>query len=705
VTDPRPERHGAWRRPIAVVGVLLLLYAIFAVWVVPALIRSAYAGESFAFLNRIIRGQASHPVDFYLDQWRSRAGYLAVLPLLLGIAILGWRSAAGATRRWAGSRPALRDGDTLFAVALLGVLSSLAEVCSRLIGYWVLHRPSGDFTTNEVFWMAPLAAVTTLLLVALPVLAVRRVFRMGAWVNHALLFVLVALCVFGFGRVARAGIHPAAQLILALGVARLATRPFETNPAFANATRRAAIAACAGVLLWAAFQPIRSARYASIAPWDSDRPAPAGSPNVLVLVWDTVRAASLSLYGHNRETSPNLDSLAARSAVFDNAISTAPWTLPSHASLLTGQSPQGHGADRESPLARSVPTLAEVLGARGYQTAGFAANTFWLGRAFGLERGFHWYEDRPHLGLGAILTTWSGSDWLYDQWSRTQPQSDSPLRLSARDMREAFERWLEGREEAPFFAFINLFDAHEPYLPPDGFGFRFATGIPLATYSAWTARPYPPDSLQQLRDAYDSSIYYLDHQFGQLLQMMEQRGLLENTIIVVTSDHGETLGEHRADLLGHDNNMYDDVLRIPLVIHVPSGLGAGKRFAAPASLADVPATIMALVDSGMARPFPGVPLLTAEADSMPGRVLAAYATPADWHENIDAFPISRGPMHSLHRGQWHYVVDGHQQESLFDLAHDPWELTDLADSVNAAGQLAAFRALRITDSASAVRRP
>ena len=229
---------------------------------------------------------------------------------------------------------------------------------------------------------------------------------------------------------------------------------------------------------------------------EAGRPLPpAGSPNVLLIVMDTVRADHLSLYGYHRATTPKLEQLAKRGIRFDKVRATAPWTLPSHASLFTGRWPHELGVEWMTPLRAGFPTLAEYLGSHGYATAGFAANTLFCSYDTGLDRGFTHYEDYE---LGPLAP--SGRPWWSTSPSRPlfatgrvprprlrrgpvapparRPCWDSILardRISAQAINRKFLDWLSRRREPgrPFFAFLNYFDAHSPYVPPTVAAHRF----------------------------------------------------------------------------------------------------------------------------------------------------------------------------------------------------------------------------------------
>jgi hypothetical protein len=363
--------------------------------------------------------------------------------------------------------PRLRDRDVVLVAVAVGLVAGLAEAIQSVLRYAVGRRAAGAIVWGEVYWMAPLAACTVFLILALTLLALRRLTRRDLVAGLApLLF--VAIAIYGFGRSLALGIDPRALLILAAGLAAAVTKGMARwTSGILRWTRRLTAIGVAGLVMWAVWVP--QARSLDRRQAAQGLPAPTvQGPNILLIVWDTVRAASLSLYGYERETTPNLERLGQDAVVFERAVATSSWTLPSHASLFTARYPHEHGADRETPLDDRFPTLAEVLSERGYETGGFVANLHWLGTAFGLNRGFHRWEDE----------WWSpSSDQVLGSWwitRRVQARlrahiggGRAAIRVPADRVQGAFLDWVDRREDdRPFFAFLNLFDAHEPYDPP-----------------------------------------------------------------------------------------------------------------------------------------------------------------------------------------------------------------------------------------------
>jgi arylsulfatase A-like enzyme len=319
----------------------------------------------------------------------------------------------------------------------------------------------------------------------------------------------------------------------------------------------------------------------------------------VLIILDTVRAASLSLYGYGRPTTPHLDRLQGEATVFDRAFSVAPWTLPSHGSMFTGRYAGELSTDWRRSLDRADPTLAEVLRDRGYSTVGVVGNLRYTAHETGLGRGFLRYEDH-HTSFGQLLrSAWLGQTEMIVQALRARdtkaalsalasanlwvdPNRDADPRR-ARSVTDTFLAWHAGHSAGrPFFAFLNYFDAHTPIVLPPEYEGKFG---------------------EQPVDLYDGAIAYLDAEIGRLLASLAARGALDNTIVVITSDHGELLGEH--GLVGHAHNLYARTLHVPLLMRWPSGVPAGKRIAEPVTLRDLAATITTLAGGVPAGTFPG----------------------------------------------------------------------------------------------------
>ncbi|MGP0068546.1 MAG: sulfatase-like hydrolase/transferase [Isosphaeraceae bacterium] len=259
------------------------------------------------------------------------------------------------------------------------------------------------------------------------------------------------------------------------------------------------------------------------------------APNILLIVLDTVRADHLRVYGYDRDTTPNLARLASRGVRFDRAHSAASWTLPSHATMLTGRWPHELSVGRLGWLDATYPTLAEFLRDRGYSTGGFVANQFFCGHESGLSRGFDTYRDFPVTpaevfrasSLGWFLAQRTGR--LRDEL-RFLTGAGSPSialdfsRKDAATINREFLEWLSRWGGAPFFAFLNYFDAHDPYLTPEGGVRPFETGsrsradlMMLRDWQKLDKKALNPSQIALARDAYDDCIVSLDRELGRLI--------------------------------------------------------------------------------------------------------------------------------------------------------------------------------------------
>jgi arylsulfatase A-like enzyme len=450
-------------------------------------------------------------------------------------------------------------------------------------------------------------------------------------------------------------------------------------------------------------------------------PAPADAQNVLLIVWDTVRAANTSLHGYRRATTPNLERLARRGVKFDLAFATSSWTLPSHASLFTGRWPHELGVDWKAPMRADVPTLAGYLAAHGYDTAGFVANLDYCSRETGLARGFAHYEDFPlsvsdtfthyiALGRRVAATSWASDlDALVEKqtgrWQDLIPRSKEHAK-SADAINGSFLAWL-GRRPAdgrPFFAFLNYNEAHSPYEVPDpsvpGFGLRPASSSQRQTLQGFTGIDKKTLSVEDVRmaiDVYDDCLSYLDRRLGSLLDELSRRGILENTLLIVTSDHGEHLGDHR--LFFHGCSLYRQLVQVPLLIVGKEGIPAGRTVAEPVSLSDVPATVIDLLGLGPHHPFAGnsVARCWQPRDPGSGRVVARplllETTKPVLLTNDGREPAAKGPMKSVVAAGMHYIRTGDGTEELFDLNADAEEKADLANQAEVLPVLLQFRNL------------
>jgi arylsulfatase A-like enzyme len=384
--------------------------------------------------------------------------------------------------------------------------------------------------------------------------------------------------------------------------------------------------------------------------------------------------------------------------------------------MFTGRWPHEQTTNWESALDSRDVTLAEFLRGRGYMTAGFAANGQYCGHEFGLDRGFAHYEDYVATPQETLLSSSLGRMLaLNDPIRRALNRYDTIARLDATAVNRRFLDWLSHVDERPFFAFLNYFDAHETYLPPPQFAMKFGPGEPRSNQQVtqelrrslrndWHKRP--PEEIQAEVDVYDGAISYIDDELGRLLDGLRSRGLLDNTIVIVTSDHGEQFGEH--GLFLHSNSLYHPLLHVPLLISYPGRVPSGQRVDGRASLRDIPATIVELIGAAGDQVFPGASLSrywsapNAHAGDAGGATVLSEVKHSYWAEKWQ--PASRGDMHSLMNDRHHYIRNGDGREELYAIRTDPTEEHDLSGSEESRPLLERFRAELAAELVDSVRK-
>jgi arylsulfatase A-like enzyme len=586
---------------------------------------------------------------------------------------------------------------TLLGLAVsLGLATGLIELAVHFIRRKFINPSSlGALQLNpQAYWMVPISDVLIFGACGLVVAASALLFRSrkASAVGIFGLFFISALAVLLTFR----GLTTLACSVFSAGLAYRLTAWLMAQPDRpARLVRRGLPALLALVILLAYLGPGREKL-------DERRlvQAPTGSPNVLFIVLDTVRAASLSAYGYDRDTSPNLTSLAQRGVRFDQARTSAAWTLPSHASMFTGRWPYELSTRPDRPLDDTYPTLAEVLRDKGYATAGFVGNTYFCNRWFGLDRGFLHYEDVA-VCLVEILRSSDMGRALISKVAPSIFTRDRPYayfnRKDAATINHDMLSWLDSQKKGrPFFAFLNYFDAHDPYIAAEGaprhFGLRPETDKEIAALRDWLHVDKSKVSSRLLQiaiDGYDDGIAYLDDHLGRLFAALEQRGLLKNTLILITSDHGELHGEHNN--FGHGSHLYRQVVDVPLLIAGPQNVPRGKTVYQPVSLRDLPKTVVDVLALPCQSPFPGRSLARCWSDGPSQRSTDEEFLLTETSDELSR--VSATETHAraiLHAGKV-YIRNKDGSEELYDHATDPAESRDLTKSNEAAGLLARFR--------------
>jgi len=353
--------------------------------------------------------------------------------------------------------------------------------------------------------------------------------------------------------------------------------------------------------------------------------------NLLLITLDTTRADRLGCYGYPDASTPNLDVLAAAGVRFETAYCPVPLTLPSHASILTGLDPVRHGVHNNGTYALGPDklTLAEILKDRGYGTAAFTA-AFSVDSRFGLDQGFDVYDD----------------DFLTGS-----PFKPVNSERRAEQVHGLFASWLEGRKGGSFFAWVHFYDPHLPYDPPAEYLKDFA------------GRPY------------DGEIAYMDKYVGEVIRAVRDKGLMENTLVVIAGDHGEAFGEKVEK--GHGIFLYEMSIKVPFILYADSGLPAGTVPKTPARLIDIVPTVLDLLDVRIPDGLDGRSLVPAMEGkrTRPADIYIETFYPREnwgWSELVGL--ISDG---------WKYIQA--PRPELYDLADDPREERNLIDTNAARG--------------------
>ncbi len=397
---------------------------------------------------------------------------------------------------------------------------------------------------------------------------------------------------------------------------------------------------------------------------------------MLLITIDTTRSDHCSVYGYHLDTTPNLERLAEDGVRFDLAYAPTATTGPTHATIFTGLYPIAHRVVKNGRiLASAHRTLAERLADRGYSTAGIAGS-FVLDRKFGYAQGFDSWDDEFDR---------AGTTLRVERWEGHAVAGGFDRRADATTQRAV--DWLERRHDPgkPFFLFVHYFDPHDPYLPPD----RFAARFPGAAGSG--------NDLAAEVARYDAEIAFADDRIGALLDALDRLGLSEQTLVVVAGDHGEGLMQHGH--MAHGVHIYEEQVRVPLLLRGPRGLPTVGVVEQAVQLVDLTPTILELTGTDIDdRDFQGrslVPLLT-------GGETSGHAPPVYLHRRhyepgiIGRVPV-RGEKFAIRDGDWKYIMGTDEgTRELFDLSRDPHERRNLQDAeperaADLARRLAAWR--------------
>jgi len=330
----------------------------------------------------------------------------------------------------------------------------------------------------------------------------------------------------------------------------------------------------------------------------------AKKTNIIFIVMDTVRADHLSVYNYHRETTPFLKKIMEDSLVFEQCFSPSSWTLPSHASMFTGTYPTHHGVvDSGDVLSDQFVTLAEILRQNGYETFG-ACYIPWVSKLTGLDRGFDVFIDQvQRSGI------WRVANILKKKHKKSEHSDNDDTNINENDgldvskisssryhwakklffddgasaTNRILQKWISEKRGEPFFAFLNYSEAHSIYHPPLGYRRKFIRGKTKPFWKLnYDFKEYMYNNLTMTKEdfdileaLYDGEIAYLDSQIESLFHFLKNQSLLENTMIIITSDHGEQFGER--GFMGHVRNLYNSLIHVPLLIKLPNRELSGRR--------------------------------------------------------------------------------------------------------------------------------
>jgi arylsulfatase A-like enzyme len=554
---------------------------------------------------------------------------------------------------------------TLTIAGVLGLLAGFGE------GLRDLTLP--HYHAPLILCVTLLADLPLFLVLGLALWLLFRVFRRNLDMALAL-FVLLWAMLFYLGRVAL--VAPTFAAITSGVIAMLITLVELDHRGWAVRWTRRGLPWIAGLALICLIAVPVSDAWAEHRALDSLPAISPNAPNVVLVIIDTLRADHLSVYGYDRPTSPQIDRLAQQGVLFDDAIAAASWTLPSHASMMTGTYPHVHHTNTVSAqLPTNLPTLASVFESDGYRTAAFSANIFLFTRRQGFGRGFTHFSDffqSPGDALARVRYVGAIDGFLI----RHHVLENFLGRQTAADINRDALHWIDSRHR-PFFLTLNYLDAHDPYVPPQPWRHMFSKRLDPGGRIDIADHMLPKLSPAQIQDemnAYDGGIAYADHELGLLVDALAKRGLLANTLLVVTGDHGEAFGVH--GLLDHANALYFPLIHVPLLFRWPGHIPAGVRVTRPISTTDIGATILALVHS---RPndFPG--------ESLAG-LWNGQADPDSWPLPISelaklnfspTFPDDYGPLSSVVGPNMQLIVDPRRGVLLYDWKTDPLEAHNL----------------------------
>jgi len=427
-------------------------------------------------------------------------------------------------------------------------------------------------------------------------------------------------------------------------------------------------------------------------------------PSIFLAVMDTVRPDHLSCYGYTKKTTPNIDKIAQEGVLFENAFSVAPWSLPAHASMFTGMYPSQHEVlGKNLYLDEEVPTIAEIFSSQGYETLGICRN-HWVSSQTGLHRGFKRFISSLNPSYLERFSTRLSLDWIIFCLETDVRSMLYNWVYQARVLQET-KKWIlkSQKMNKPFFIFVNYFEAHTPYDPPQPFKNKFEKihnretdlkkirdvfnsrhGFPYITKECEVSK----EDWEVVKSWYDGGIGCIDFFFGKLLEFIKERGLYDDTFIVITSDHGENFGEHQ--LANHVFCLYDTLLHVPLIMRYPEHAQEEKRIANLVSNIDVFPTLLSILKIKVKNnpKISAINLVPFKNRTYREHIFAEYSPAYTDIKDLKSlcpsidqtlFDKYNRSMKCVRTKDFKYIITSDGKEELYDLEKNPDETRNVID--------------------------
>ena len=573
--------------------------------------------------------------------------------------------------------------DCMLVVIWWAMLASAVETCRYLSTCFI--KNSFIFSSPHVFWMNVVLQLLAVSIVCVPIYLIARNFRQA---TLGLVTIFAAFTGTFTFLAAFSQLSLLAICFLAMGVTIQVVRKTDAHPEkFLQFYRSTTWLLVASILVSIGVGIVSFYRGTSAVAGLQNQPDSGlverakNPPNVLMVVLDTVGYDALFNEKQIGNNTPNLQRIAKESLVYQSAYSTSPWTLPAHASLLTGLLPSEHKASWTKALPREIPTITQWLNEQDYRTGAFVANHWYCSRETGIGRGFDHFDDEQ-ISVATLLSSTS--------WSRrfvplllgfvgVFPDSCKTKRRSAATIHQRAVKWINQDSPKPWFALVNLFDAHDPYIAPGTRG--QLSDLEFKKLQFWwdmDKQSVSDTNLNLQLTNYGKCLTYLDQQISVFLERLKEFGQLKNTVVIITADHGEHFGDHQ--LYGHGNSLYQPLIHVPLLIwsspDIRQRTGIDRRLV---SLCDIPHTIARLVAPSAETPFAGSDLFDNQRSAKP--VFSEIQTPSLWPACRGRSPVFRGAMRSVCWKDFKYIRTGNDEE-VYRISTDAEEAENLADSMD-----------------------